>query len=238
MADYNKQIVPEVILNHNIVAEHYNIPTINLAREVTDRINNKEFTWKDDFKNLHPSPFGQGVYANSIICFLEGSFKDKVDSKDKIQANNLPDKIDLNSYDNGCLINIDMAQLSLDWSVYADWNPNDGTGTRPNFTDVPMLIGKKPGTSIKLNFEGSVVGIAVAAGKDAGIIEYRIDKSTWKKLNLFTRWSRALHLPWYYTLAAGLSKNPHTLELRITEAKDKRSTGNACRIRYFYINRN
>ena len=61
MDDYNCMIEPEVIVNHSQVADHYNIPTINLAREVTDRINNGEFTWEEDFKNLHPSPFGQSV---------------------------------------------------------------------------------------------------------------------------------------------------------------------------------
>ena len=80
IADYNQNRIPEVILNHNLVADHYNIPTINLAREVTDRINNGEFSWNDDFIDLHPSPFGQGIYANSILHFLKrGIFKRSAD---------------------------------------------------------------------------------------------------------------------------------------------------------------
>ena len=112
-----------------------------------------------------------------------------------------------------------------------------GTGIRPNYADVPMLVCNDPGSTLKLKFEGTSVGIAVAAGQDAGFIEYRVDKYEWVKLNLFTRWSKHLHLPWFYTLASGLSKEEHLLEMRIAEIKDKRSTGNACRVRYFYVNK-
>lgn len=234
---YTNGIEPEVITNHNKVAEHYNIPTINLAKEVTDRISNKEFTWKDDFKNLHPSPFGQGVYANSMVSFLSNAFSGHMDTDDKISSHDLPNKIDNYSYDLGYLLEVNAAKLGEGWSVDTLWHPNDGTGTRLNYVDVPMLISAIPGSTLKLKFKGTAVGIAVAAGRDAGNIDYRIDKKEWKKLSLFTKWSSNLNLPWYYTLAAELSKKEHVLEIRIAENKDRRSTGNACRIRYFYLNK-
>lgn len=71
MADYRIGNVPLEIANHESVARHYAISTINLAKEVTEQIDNKEFTWEDDFKNLHPSPFGQHLYYRSIRLFLE-----------------------------------------------------------------------------------------------------------------------------------------------------------------------
>ena len=69
MKTYREGHEPQVITNHNKVAKHYGISTINLAKEVTDRIDNGEFSWEGDFKDLHPSPFGQGVYARSMIRF-------------------------------------------------------------------------------------------------------------------------------------------------------------------------
>lgn len=233
---YSNGIEPEVITNHDSVAEHYDIPTINLAKEVPDRIHNKEFTWAADFKNLHPSPFGQGIYTNSMIDFLSNAFSGPMDSDDKMSSHVLPEKMDTYSYDRGYLLDVSTAKLGRGWSVDTSWNPKDRTGTRLNYVDVPMLISDKPRSTLKLKFEGTAVGIAVAAGKDAGNIEYRINKKEWKKLNLFTKWSASLHLPWYYTLASELSKKEHVLEIRIAETNDKRSTGNACRIRYFYVN--
>jgi pimeloyl-ACP methyl ester carboxylesterase/lysophospholipase L1-like esterase len=234
---YNNGVVPEVITNHNKVAQHYNISTINLAKEVTDRINNNEFTWEDDFKNLHPSPFGQGVYSYSMIQFLSNAYSGHIDPDDKIVSRDLPSGIHPFAYDKGQLLDVSEARFSKNWHIDSNWNPNDGAKTRSNYVNVPMLIGNVPGSSLKFKFKGSTIGIAVAAGPDAGFIEYRIDKGEWKELNLFTRYSKNLHLPWFYTLSSGLSEKEHLLEIRISGKKDERSSGNACRIRYFYVNK-
>ena len=236
IASYNQGKEPEVILNHNKVARHYAIPTINLAKEVAARINNGEFSWETDFVDLHPSPFGQGVYAHSIIDFLKSAYASQVSEKENTLMTVLPKKLAINAYDKGGLRDISEAQLSKGWSIDPSWKPKNKIGTRPNYTQVPMLVGKFPGKAFKYKFTGNTIGIAVAAGPDAGIIEYRIDKSSWTKLNLFTKWSSQLHLPWYYTLATGLSEGNHVLELRLTGEKDKKSTGYSCRIRYFYTN--
>ncbi|WP_341224344.1 GDSL-type esterase/lipase family protein [uncultured Arcticibacterium sp.] len=234
--DYTNGTEPEVIQNHNIVAAHYNIPTINLAREVTERINNKEFTWEDDFKNLHPSPFGQGIYAHSLLKFLENAYNSHIDADDKIIAKNLPSILDPFAYEGGKLIDIKEAQLSKGWAINNAWSPSDDTGVRPNYHEVPMLISESSGSKLTLNFIGKAVGIAVAAGQDAGYIEYKIDNGAWQKLNLFAPWSASLHLPWYYTLSSELENKKHKLQIKIAETKDAKSNGNACRIRYFYIN--
>ncbi len=63
-----------------------------------------------------------------------------------------------------------------------------------------------------------------------------VDKDDWQVLNLFTRWSSNLHLPWYYTLDSELEQKEHLLEIEIANKKDEQSNGRACRIRYFYVN--
>ena len=236
MKVYRNGEIPDVIQNHEKVAVHYNIPTINLAKEVTDRIGHGEFTWEDDFKNLHPSPVGQGIYASSMIQFLKNAFSVQLPDGEKITDHTLPDRLDPQCYDKGYLIEASTIKPPKGWFIDPSWNPGDGTGTRPNFVNVPMLISESPGSTLHFNFKGKAVGIAVASGLDAGIIEYRIDRGSWQTLNLFTQWSKSLHLPWYYTLAAGLDDREHKLEIRLAVEKDERSNGNACRIRYFFVN--
>ena len=75
MADYNNGIVPEVIQQHEKVAEYYSVNSINLAKEVNDRILNGEFTWRDDFRDVHPSPFGQELYFRTIKYMFETLWK-------------------------------------------------------------------------------------------------------------------------------------------------------------------
>lgn len=237
MKTYRNGKVPEVIENHERVAEHYGIPTINLAKEVTDRIDHGEFTWEGDFQNLHPSPFGQQVYANSIIHFLDRAFGGRVDPDDKAIARELPQPLDNNSYDNGKLATaISSVTKTKGWLEVQDWEPSDGVGTRENYVNVPMLISKLPKKKLNFVFHGSAVGIAVAAGPDAATIAYRIDKGDWHYQDLFTPWSHFLHLPWYYTLGVGLDEGRHTLQIKLAGTKNSNSKGNAVRIRYFYWN--
>ena len=70
MSVYRDGRTPDVIKNHETVANYYGVPSINLAREVTERIAAGEFTWERDFKDLHPAPFGHELYARTIERFL------------------------------------------------------------------------------------------------------------------------------------------------------------------------
>jgi lysophospholipase L1-like esterase len=234
--DYNQGKIPPIIRYHDLIANYYDIPALNLAKEVTDRINAGEFTWKDDFKNLHPSPFGQGVYARSMITFLENAWTGDVVNDEKILDYFLPQKLNQACYDNGILIPAKDVKAVKGWIYNENWIPEIKAGTRNNYTHVPMLVGDFPGKILKLSFEGNAVGIIPAAGPDAGIIEYRIDKGEWKKKDLFTKHSSHLYLPWPYMLADGLESGEHTLQLRISKDKNPKSVGNLCVLRYFFVN--
>ena len=233
--NYRNGKIPEVIQLHEKVAENYHISTINLAKEVTERIEAGEFDWENDFKDLHPSPFGQNIYFQSIKQFILKALT--IDnSVEKTDVLEIPVPLDKFSYSNGILIEPNPPKPIKGWEFIANWNPADGNGTRANYVNVPMLVGEYPGRIIKFQFKGNAVGIAVAAGPDAGIIEYSIDDSDWKKQDLFTQWSPNLHLPWFYTLGSGLKSGKHTLQIRLTGEKNPKSTGNKCVLRYFYFN--
>lgn len=236
MEDYRNGKIPEVIQLHEKVAGHYNISTINLAKEVTERIDAGEFDWESDFKNLHPSPFGQIVYFNSIKTFLEYSWKSTSTAVAKV-TEEVQDCLFEGSYDSGVLVEPNLVKKIKGWEWIKNWKPDLKAGTRANYTNVPMLVGEYPGKIIKFHFRGNAVGIAVAAGPDAGIIEYSIDNSDWKKQDLFTKWSKGLYLPWYFTLEHGLKNKKHTLQIRLIEEKNKESLGNKCMLRYFYYNK-
>ncbi len=237
MTEYRKGITPPEIQNHEKVAAYYGVSSINLAKEVTERIDNGEFTWENDFKNLHPSPFGQHIYYQSMKAFLETCWSGFVADDDKLTAYQLPAKLNEASYNNGILIPAVEAKPIKGWQAVQNWEPTDNIGTRNDFAKVPMLVAETSGETLKFDFEGNAIGIAVAAGSDAGMIEYRIDKGDWKKQDLYTQWSSQLHLPWFYTMGYGLKEGKHQLEIRVLPDKNTQSKGTACRIRYFYVNK-
>ncbi len=235
MNDYRAGRTPAEIANHERVAEHYGLPSVNLAAEVTDRIDAGEFNWEEDFVDLHPSPFGQGVYARSIMAFLEAAWPEDQGLK-ATEARPLPEKLDPFCYDRGRLYEPRRVDRQEGWELMENWHPLDTAQTRANYIGVPMMVSTTPGPLLRFYFRGTAAGIAVAAGPDAGIIEYRIDRQPWQRQDLYTQWSSWLHLPWYYTLAADLPDERHTLELRLSNDKNPESLGTACRIRYFFVN--
>jgi len=237
MEDYNQGRTPEVIVNHDKVASYYQVSAINLAEEVTDRINAGEFTWQEDFKDVHPSAFGQKLYFKTMERFLERAWAGKPAENATMIDHPLPKKpLDQFSYDQGHLVNIDRAELIKGWEIVPAWRPKDQKGTRKGFVDVPMLESEGPGAILNLAFEGRAVGIFITAGPDTGIIEYSIDGKPAKRIDPFTVWSQQLHLPWALMLESELSAGRHELILKTTDQKNKDSCGYALRIRDFLVN--
>ena len=232
---------PSVIVNHERVAEHYRIPSIDLAREVTERIDAGEFTWEKDFRDLHPAPFGHALYASSIGRMLTAAWSEN-SPKRTTAVDSLPAPLDSTSYFYGRLgspmelVANKNITLVNGWRLDEQWKPEGKAGTRPGFVNVPALIGEGAGATMKLTFKGFGIGIFIASGPDTGNIEYRIDQGEWHKQALFTQWSPGLHLPWAKMLASELTDGTHELEMRVSEKSDERSQGQAIRIIHFLVN--
>jgi sialidase-1 len=150
MADYRRNMVPYEIQNHEKVAAHYGIPTINLAREVTDRIGNGEFTWENDFKNLHPSPFGHHIYYQSLKRFLDTCWNAPASGNDKLTNYTLPEKSNEACYNKGVLIPAAACKAPQGWNADQNWKPADNTGTRADFVNLPMMIAEGPARTKKI----------------------------------------------------------------------------------------
>jgi len=233
--DYNDGRVPNEISNHEKVAEQYKANTINWAKEVTDRIHANEFTWKGDFKDLHPSPFGHKLYAGSLNQFLDAAYE-LASKETEIKPHAIPDMLDAFSYAGGYYGSINLASSLKGWKVIDRWKPADGAGSRKQYVNIPALVAETPADAMKLKFKGSAVGICIASGPDAGIIEYSIDGKEFQSVDLFTQWSGGLHLPWYIMLNDELKNKKHTLQIRMSSDNNKKSKGHACRILHFLVN--
>lgn len=236
----NRGETPAVIANHEKVAERYGLPSINLAREVTERIHAGEFTWANDFRDLHPTPFGHELYAKSVSRLFDAAWR-KPAMAGPVDAP-LPSPLDPNSYFRGRMINpteaIDSKAVTIEkgWRHLPDWEPTDGAGTRPGFVKVPALVAEESGATLQFKFAGTGVGLFVASGPDTGTVEYRIDGGAWQSKELFTQWSPHLHLPWAKMLASELPGGDHTIEIKVASAADPKSKGYAIRIIYLLVN--
>ena len=238
MAEVRKGQRPAVIRNHEKVAAHYGLPSLDLAEEVTERIAAGEFTWEGDFKGLHPSPFGHEIYRKAVGRLLDAALALDKDPHPGQEAGprSIPAPLDKANYANGRLVSPSSAKFESGWTFLSEWKPADKAGTRAGFVGVPILEGSTPGAVARLDFEGSAAGLFVVSGPDTGQLEYRVDGGGWQVRELFTQWSSGLHLPWAVVLAAGLAEGSHTLEWRLAESHDPRSKGTVVRIAHFLVN--
>jgi sialidase-1 len=234
MDDYSHGNVPVSIAQHEKVAEAYGNVTLNLSLEVTERIAAGEFTWEEDFKNLHPSPFGHQLYANSIRRMTEAAFAGPLAKTAK--PHSLPQPVDPRSYFRGRFGDIADARILKGFTFEKSWKPTDSKGTRAGFVNVPALVGTEPGAEFQFTFDGTGAGLFITAGPDAGRIECSIDGAAYREIETFTRWSRNLHLPWAVILDDGLEDGHHTVKIRIAEVHDPKATGTALRVFHLLLN--
>ncbi|MBC9911882.1 SGNH/GDSL hydrolase family protein [Chitinophaga varians] len=228
MADYRAGKIPAEVALHEEMARRYQLPFVNLAKEVTTRIDAGEFSWKDDFKDLHPSPFGQEIYFHTIRQLLDSAFNRAAPRK--MVAAKLPAATDPFNYVNGHYVDVHTADHLQGFTVAESWKPSDKVHTRPGFVDVPMLVSGTTEASFELPFTGRTVGVALLSGPDAGVIRYRIDNKPEQQMDTRTQWSRSLYLPWYLILGDELTTGTHTLKITTTP-------GSVCRIVHFLVNR-
>lgn len=234
IADYQASRVPAEVQVHEAIAREYHLPFINLAAEITQRIAHGEFTWKNDFKNLHPSAFGHQLYCNSICYLLNEMFAGAAPAEPV--KHRLPQAADPLCYEQGHYASLaDAVQLNH-FTPVASWSPADSVATRPGFVHVPMLVATEPGAAASFPFTGTAAGISIISGPDAGMLQYSIDGGEAQTIDLYTQWSGGLHLPWYLLLADGLANTKHVLHIRVAETHNPQSKGNACRIVHFLVN--
>ena len=234
MADFNAGRVPTSVAQHERVAAAYGNPSLNLSLEVTDRINAGQFTWDDDFRNLHPSPFGHRLYADSIARMLDAAFANAV--TDDEQPHVLPALIDRYTYVRGRLGQIVEARLLRGFQLDPAWSPGTKQGVRAGFVDVPALVGTEPGAEFEFTFDGTGAGLFITSGPDAGHLEYRIDEDEPRKIDTYTRWSNSLHLPWAVIVDDQLPSGRHTVRVRIAAAPGEDAARTALRVFHLLLN--
>lgn len=227
---------PDVILNHERVANHYLVPSVNLAHEVYNRIEAGEFDWSR-FGGIHPSWFGHKYYAASLERLLNEMWN-RVPADAIAEPHPIPEEpLDTNSYYNGHFADLDAAQLDRHWQYIPSWSPDNGTKTRPGFVDVPVLYSNKINATFTYSFKGRGIGLFAICGPYSATLEYSIDGAPYKLLDTFTPPSKSLYLPWAFILDADLDpEKKHKLKVRISSRKNEKSKGHECIIRNILIN--
>jgi lysophospholipase L1-like esterase len=225
---------PLTIEAHEAVARAYDVPTINLAREVAEEISARSLTWKQ-YGGVHPAPFGNAICTRMIDELFDRAWAAPLPTIAMLKPHDMPaEPLDPMNYERGRFINPNEASLVSGWTLRVpDWKNLPGA-KRERFTTMPMLCATEPGSELKLKFGGTAIGAYIVAGPDAGIAEASIDGGPFASFNLYHRFSQGLHYPRTVMFAADLKPQEHTLTLRISPAT--KSAGHAMRFMEFVGN--
>lgn len=224
---------PLTMAAHGAVAEHYNVSTIHLAREIAQRIKAGTFSW-EEYGGTHPKPAGNAVCAQMIAQLFDRAWREPLAKDAHQQAVKLPEAVDPLNYERGRFVGLKSADVKQGWKLeIPDWDQIKGS-KRSRFTEVEMLCAEQPGAELALKFEGTSVGAYVVAGPDAGILEASVDGGPVQLVDLYHRFSAGLHYPRTVMLATDLPSGRHTLVLKTSRATH--SAGHAARVLHFVAN--
>jgi len=246
MADYRAGKVAPSIQAHSAVAERWAISTINLAKEIQERIDDKRLTWQE-FGGVHPAPRGNKICADMIAALLDDAWSETcAESAESAEAGLTPHKtptpLDEFSFMNAGFRGFDGVATNVGkiddgasvkdggFKLYVpDWTKIRGS-FRGTFANLPLLCGEKVGAEFSFDFDGRSLALYVLAGPDAGRLDVKIDGGDWTQVEVFHDYSGGLHYPRAVALADGLKRGRHSVVCRIAAEKDARSAGNAVRI--------
>jgi len=227
---------PLAIAAHEDVATHYAVSTIHLAREVAGRIDAGRLTW-EQFGGTHPARRGNALCAGMIQHLLTAAWAKPLPANAAKVKHAVPERpLDERSYWRGRFVDPKRAKLAAGWKVHVpEWKKLPGR-CRGRFEDAALLCADRAGAELTLEFTGTAVGAYVLAGPDAGTVEAAIDGGKPKAVDLYHRFSRGLHYPRTVVFDADLAPGKHTLRLRVTDRRNKSSSGTAMRILHFVAN--
>ncbi len=222
------------VAQHEAVAKHYEISSVNLPGEVADRIKAGTLTW-DEFGGTHPGPIGNQLAADLVAGLLTAGWGDAAAKRKEVIRHEIVPLL-TSSFGEGDFVSHDHVKLGDGWTRgVPDWKSIAGS-QRERFSGKELLNSEHPEAGVSLKFDGTAIGAYVLAGPDAGQLQVRIDGGDWKTVELFHGYSAGLHYPRTVMFATDLKRGPHTVEVQVGKEHHLNSHGHAARIVSFVAN--
>lgn len=224
LKEYEQGILPSTPTAFEVAAEHYGVPTINVAWVAAQRLIAGEITWEQfSIDSVHPTDLGYKIYGDRIIACFEAWRQGAAP-----HPRALPEPLRPDNWEDGTMIHVSQATLSPGWRAESP----DFARRFPHFPD--MRVADTPGESLKFRFKGTHVGLYHVIGPDAGTVEVFVDGQSKGKRALWDRWC-SYHRSAFHMLASDLPPGEHEVEIRILDERHEESKGNALHLGYITL---
>ncbi len=175
LQDYKAGRTPAYIQASEQIAEHYGIPSVNLAQYAAQKINAGEIPFeKFSADGINPTDAGAKIYAEAIAKFVDALLT-AYPVPDKPRNYTLPAPLFAETDDNGRIIAYEDQQVQRS----AQWKPGQMSPIGP-FRH--LLVADQSGAELKLKFKGSEIGLIDVVDKDSADLEFAVDGAAFRKL--------------------------------------------------------
>lgn len=159
---------PEYIRTSEQIADHYGIPSLNLARYAADRILAGEISFEAfSADGINPTDAGARIYADAVAAFVDALLA-AYPIPDQPQRRELPPPLFPETDDNGRIVAYEDPAVRSS----GDWKPGQESPIGP-FRH--LLVSGQEGAALTLQFRGSEVGLLDVADRDSPAYQYAVD---------------------------------------------------------------
>jgi len=213
---------PKTISDMEILAEHYNISSVYMAKNAYEQVEKGIIPWNVWLPDgTHPQHIGSYFYASAVISFLEKELSNSSNTP-ILKGENLPEAYNKNNWQNIEEILFDDVKTYGSWSV-----------TRevfiPWFEERLFTYGLND--SLEFDFEGRGLSIIFSYGKTSGLIEYQLDDGEWQEYSCERYWwmpeENYVNTVKFFD---DLTYEKHNFKMRITHGNAEGHTSCDCNI--------
>jgi len=203
---YQAGKTPEYIQIGEQIAEHYGIPSLNLAQYAARKIIAGEISFAEfSADGINPTDAGARIYAEAVAAFIDALMA-AYPVPDKPQRRTLPAPLFPETDDNGRIVAYEDSSVKQS----GGWKPGQASPIGP-FRH--LLVSDEVGAALSLTFQGSEIGLLDVVDKDSADCEYSVDGSAFRRLPAPKDAAGPTMRP--VSLAKGLDrKAEHTLVLK------------------------
>jgi hypothetical protein len=216
VAAYRAGRTPDVIRWYEEIAEHYGIPSVNLAKAAA-----RKPEWKGAQEEW------DALLRDELGAFFSWCAAQPAQAQPVRHA--CPSPLTPTLWNRATLVNYERGDLDPAGWLGWQWSPVDAI--------FHVAVCEKPGPVMTLYFTGTAAGLYGVTGPDSGDLEVAIDDGPWQRLAVFDPQARdnAYHL-FHRMFADELPDTRHAVRIRVAEAVPSGSTGRVARIGWLTVN--
>ena len=214
---YKAGQTPEYIKVCEQVAEHYGVPSLNLAKYAAQKIIAGEISFEAfSADGINPTDAGAKIYAEAVATFID-ALMTAYPVPEQPKPYTLPAPLFPETDDNGRIVAYEDQQVKRS----GNWKPGQASPIGP-FRH--LLVSDQAGAALTLKFKGSEIGLIDVADKDSADYEYAVDGAAFQKLAAPKNVTGPTMRP--VSLAKGLDrKAEHELVLKVASPGTARLGG-------------